>query len=84
MPCRLTVHLNNNRTLEIEKDDYEGFHTRPMGWETVCEKFEKLAKPYTDGGLRHQIIDTVQHLEKHSVKELTQLLARVQIPDNRA
>ena len=80
MPCHLSIHLNDGRTLEIEKDDYEGFHTRPMSWETVCGKFEKLAKPYTDRDLRHQIIDTVQHLEKRSVKELTQLLARVQIP----
>jgi 2-methylcitrate dehydratase len=81
MPSRLTIHLKDNRMLEIEKSDYEGFHSRPMNWETVGQKFEKLAKPFTEQDLRHSIIDIIKNLEHHTVKELTELLARVRIPD---
>jgi 2-methylcitrate dehydratase len=53
-----------------------------MGWERVCEKFEKLAQPYADQDLRRRIVDTVQGFENHTVKDLTELIAQVQIPDN--
>ncbi len=43
MPCRLVVTLRGGRILTKEKRDYEGFHTRPMGWETVIRKFEGLS-----------------------------------------
>jgi 2-methylcitrate dehydratase len=82
MPCHLTIYLKDNRRLEIEKNDYEGFYTRPMGWEMVCEKFEKLAQPYADQDLRRRIVDTVQGFENRTVKDLTELIAQVQIPDN--
>ena len=77
MPGHLKVHLRDGRILEIEKEDYHGFHTRPMNWETVRQKFEKLVRPCTDQDLRSGIIDTVHTLEKHSVSDLTHLLARV-------
>ena len=32
MPVRLTVTLKDSRVFIIERDDYEGFHTRPMPW----------------------------------------------------
>jgi 2-methylcitrate dehydratase len=77
MPGHLKIHLQGGRTLEIEKDDYHGFHTRPMNWETVRQKFETLSLPFTDRVLRAKIIDTVYSLEKHPVSDLTELLARV-------
>lgn len=77
MPGRIKIQLRDGRILEIEKEDYHGFHTRPMNWQTVCQKFEKLALPFTDRDLRSRIIDTVYHLEKHSVGDLTRLLAGV-------
>ena len=83
MRCPLAIYLKDNRTLEIEKVDYEDFHTRPMSWETVCEKFEKLAAHHTDQDLRRNIIDKVQQLENHTVKDLTKLIAQVRIPEPR-
>jgi 2-methylcitrate dehydratase len=77
MPGHLKIHLREGRILEIEKEDYHGFHTRLMDWETVCEKFEKLALPFTDRDLRSRIIDTVYNLENHSVGDLTRLLTGV-------
>lgn len=79
MPTRLTVHLKNGETHQTEKSDYEGFHTRPMSWETVSKKFEGLAEPCTTEKLREEIIETVQDFEQHEVAELMELLAEVEI-----
>jgi 2-methylcitrate dehydratase len=81
MPSRLRIHMKDDRVLEIEKKDYEGFHTRPMSWQTVFEKLEQLAEPYTSRDLRRRIFDTVQDLENHSLRDLTALLAQVKVPE---
>jgi len=77
MPTKLTVHLKNGETHSIEKSDYEGFLTRPMSWETIIQKFEGLAEPYTSKKLRNKIIDTVQNFEQHSASDLMKLLTEV-------
>ena len=78
MPVKLTVHLKDGNSFQIEKRDYEGFHTRPMSWETIIQKFERLADPYTTMDLREKIITTVQRIEEHSLSDLTQLLSEVE------
>jgi len=78
MPCRLTVTLKGGRKLVKEKRDYEGFHTRPMRWETVAAKFEQLSEPYADAGLRAEIIDAVAHLDSIRVTDLISSLRKVQ------
>ena len=80
MPCRLTVTLSDGRILTKEKRDYEGFFTRPMTWQTVVQKFERLATPYTDDSLRAQIADAVGKLETIQIADLTALLAKVRTP----
>jgi 2-methylcitrate dehydratase len=77
MPCRLVVTLRGGRILTKEKRDYEGFHTRPMGWETVTRKFEGLSHLHTNRPLREEIVDFVAHLEKTHVSDLMGLLAQV-------
>ena len=74
--------MKDKRVLEIEKKDYEGFHTRPMSWQRVFEKFDGLAEPHTAGDLRRRIFETVQQLENHSVRELTSLMALVRVPES--
>lgn len=81
MPVRIRIELKDGTEHKIEKNDYEGFFTRPMQWDTVSEKFSKLAEPYTTRDLRNRIIDTVGEMESHTADELMQLLARVQIPE---
>jgi 2-methylcitrate dehydratase len=49
MPCRIIFTLSDGRTVAKEKRDYEGFRTRPMRWETVVQKFERLSARYIDG-----------------------------------
>lgn len=79
MPCRITVSLSDGRVVGKEKQDYEGFHTRPMRWETVVQKFERLSSPYTDAPLRLKIIDAVADMDSIQIAYLMRLLAKVQI-----
>lgn len=79
MPTKLTVHLKNGETHAIKKRDYEGFHTRPMSWEAIIQKFKGLAKPYTSEELRDQIVEIVRDFEQHSVSDLMKLLTKVQL-----
>ncbi len=74
MPCHITIELKDGQTLSLEKQDYEGFYTRPMSWEKVVAKFERLATPYTDAAQRASIIETIALLESKDVAELTELL----------
>ncbi len=75
MPCRISVRLGNGQTLKIEKKDYEGFHARPMSWETARRKFDGLASR-AGPALRAEIVDAVRHLEDIRVADLCGLLAR--------
>ena len=74
MPCRIQITLKDGRELSVEKQDYEGFHTRPMSWEQVVAKFERLAAPYTIMEQRTSIVELVAHLETNNVEQLTGLL----------
>ncbi len=74
MPCHIQITLKDGRELSIEKQDYEGFSTRPMSWEKAVAKFERLAAPYTDAAQRAAILETVAHLETKEVAQLTELL----------
>lgn len=79
MPLKITVYLKNGNKYAIEKTYYEGFHTRPMSWETITQKFEKLSEPYTTSELREQIIGRVWDIENHSVPDLMKLLEDVRL-----
>jgi 2-methylcitrate dehydratase len=74
VPCRLTIRLRGNRILVKEKDDYEGFLTRPMRWETVVRKFERLSEPQAGRFNRRALVDAVANLDSIRIAELTALL----------
>ena len=80
MPCHLTVRLRGGKVVESERDDYEGFFTRPMSWESVVRKFERLSGVYVDAGLRHAIVSAVEGLEQVAVQDLAGLLERIPAP----
>jgi 2-methylcitrate dehydratase len=80
MVCDIRIHANGE-VYETQKEDYEGFHTRPMSWSTVSEKFARLAEPYTDAVLRDDIINAVQDLETLPATDLFDLLAQVETPE---
>lgn len=77
MPCRVTLLLNDGRTLTETAGDYPGFFTRPMSKNEVFAKFERLAAPYASENLRHAIAETVERLDTLRVSELTSLLSEV-------
>ena len=74
MPCRIQIILKDGRQLRNEKQDYEGFYTRPLSWEKAVAKFERLVAPSTDVAQRAAIAETVAHLETKEVAQLTELL----------
>jgi 2-methylcitrate dehydratase len=77
LPCRITVRLDAGRVLSIEKNDYEGFLSRPMSWERAVEKFQRLSERHAGNSLREQIIGAVENLDKAKVRQLTDLLQKV-------
>ena len=77
MPCRIEVKLRDGRRLAVEKTDYEGFHTRPMPWEAVVKKFDRLSAPHAGDTLRGEIVEAVRRLDDLAVGDLVGLLARV-------
>ena len=80
MVCDLRIHADGD-VYETHKEDYEGFHTKPMSWDTVSEKFTRLAEPYTDAALRHDLIGAVEDLNTIPASDLFDLLAQVETPD---
>ena len=77
MPMRLRVRLANGRVVEAEKRDYEGFTTRPMGWEGAARKFHGLASRFAAGPLRERLVYTIARLDRVKVTDLTALLSKV-------
>jgi 2-methylcitrate dehydratase len=76
MACRVTVALHDGRRFEIEKRDYEGFHTRPMSPQRVAAKFHDIAGPFIAADIRDEIVDAVVRLDDLTVRQLTTLLGR--------
>jgi 2-methylcitrate dehydratase len=81
--ARVRVHLRDGRTLARDQHDYEGFHTRPMGWEAVTAKFDRLAAPHVEAERRARIAEAVRRLDELQVDELTRLLETPSSPDLR-
>lgn len=75
MPCRIQIKLKSGQTVRTEKQDYEGFYTRPLSFEQVAARFARLAASSTDAGQRAAIIETVACLETVEIQQLTALLA---------
>jgi len=76
MSCRLHVRLRDGLVLTKEKSDYEGFHSRPIGWARIGAKFERLASPYTAASQRSEILSAIAGIEKTDARTLMALLGR--------
>ncbi|MGE5313723.1 MAG: MmgE/PrpD family protein [Acidobacteriota bacterium] len=74
MPCRITVTLADGRQYVKEKNDYEGFFTRPMRWDTVVQKFRLLTNPVISREHQERIIGAVRELETMRIRKLFVLL----------
>src|SRR5205823_2149415 len=52
MVSHTKITLQDGTVLNLQKKDYEGFHSHPMKWEEVISKFDKLASEHTTTALR--------------------------------
>jgi 2-methylcitrate dehydratase len=77
VPCQVRVKMRGGAIHEIEKRDFRGFLTNPMSWDAVEAKFSRLARPFTEAGLRREIVAAVRELETTTAAELGGLLRRV-------
>ncbi|MCJ2088495.1 MmgE/PrpD family protein [Methylobacterium sp. E-005] len=76
--ARLTITFADGQVVTGEARDYDGYHTRPMSWDQVQGKFDRLtAGNLPDAGLRRAIAEAVDGLEGIRAKDLTGLLAQV-------
>lgn len=81
MPCHVAVWLDNGVRLEIEKSGYRGFHTDPMDWTDLLDKFNYLTRPFLEQSLQREIINAIDKLDEIEVAELTSLLSRARSPE---
>lgn len=77
LSCKISITLDSGRRLEIEKQDYEGFFTRPMPVDKVIQKFRRLTSKFMDLTLQDKLVDTVLNMEKSSTVELMEILSSV-------
>ncbi len=79
MPAKITVRLQDGTTIEHEVQDYPGLASHPFSWEDEVEKFDRLVAGRVDAVLSQEIKDAVLSLEGIQVKDLMELLSRVQV-----
>jgi 2-methylcitrate dehydratase len=77
MPSRIHITLNDGHVLTREKRDYEGFLTRPMGWNAITKKFEQLTQARISPQLQREIEEAVANLDNIQVSEFTSLLEKI-------
>ncbi len=74
MPVAIEVATKNKKTLKIQKNDYEGFFTRPITWEHAVAKFTALSQKRLAKAHQEHIIEVVSKLETFDITVLTKLL----------
>lgn len=72
--CRIAITTVDGSTVSIEKTDYEGFKTRPMGWEQTAEKARELWCGNGDLAALEDVFAIVRDLESADVAALTSAL----------
>ncbi|HEX4160377.1 MAG TPA: MmgE/PrpD family protein [Rhizomicrobium sp.] len=78
MPARIMVRLQDGTVIEHEVQDFPGLASRPFTWDDSVEKFDRLVAGRVDGSVSHEIKEAVRLLESIQVKDLMQLLDRVE------
>jgi 2-methylcitrate dehydratase len=72
--ARIRLYLRSGEVLEREQHDYEGFVTRPMKWDTVAQKFDRLASAHVDAKRGEEIKEAVAALDRIETRQLTDML----------
>ena len=77
MAVDITLLFKDGSKLEVKKSDYEVFHSRPASWEFITQKFHNLSSGFVEEPLRNEIISTVKDLEHYKIRDLINLLEKV-------
>ena len=70
------IILKDGKEYSLEKEDFYGFHTRPMSWADVEKKFKKLAQRNMDRSGQNEVIEIISDFEHRNVKDLIKVLSR--------
>jgi 2-methylcitrate dehydratase len=73
-PVKLTLRMMDGAEHVVEKEDWDGFTTRPWDFPRAREKFDRLAAASAPQELRDEIARVVERLEDHTASELAELL----------
>jgi 2-methylcitrate dehydratase len=77
MASRVTVILQDGRSLSREVTDYPGLNAPPLAWKQVLHKFDSLTSGHMTPDQSRRIVDVIRHLETIHVADLMRLLADV-------
>jgi 2-methylcitrate dehydratase len=80
MPCRVSIRLNNGRSVSMEADSYPCLGSPPFSWEDIAQKFRKLVAPHATPETSREIVEAVKALDGIRVSDLTHLLSVVNQP----
>jgi 2-methylcitrate dehydratase len=80
LPAELEVEMQNGTILQAFRDDYHGFHTKPLDWTTARAKFDRVAHAFTTTAERDALADVIATLEERPVAALTALLGALRAP----
>lgn len=76
-PARVTVGLRDGRRPEILLTDCRGDPSRPLSWDELVDKFDRLANPHSSQPARAEFVNAVTNLtERDDVGSLIGMLAR--------
>jgi 2-methylcitrate dehydratase len=75
---KIEVKLKSGQEYCCEKEDHEGFFTRPFSWQKTIDKFQRLSADIIDKARQHQIIQTVKNLDQVDMSSLLQLIMQIQ------
>jgi 2-methylcitrate dehydratase len=77
LPADLEVELRDGTVLRAQRRDYHGFYTNPFDWAAARQKFDRVARQFTDAAERDAIADVVATFPERPVTDLTRLLGRI-------
>lgn len=77
VPSKVEIVLADGRKLEKKKEDFHGFHTRPMQWEDVIGKFRRLSSGCITEEQQTRLIDQVQNLEMQDMSAFSRQLSEL-------
>ncbi|EGE53827.1 MmgE/PrpD family protein [Streptococcus parauberis] len=76
MAIKLEIETNDGQVYVVNKDDYQGFTSRPASWDVLLEKYNLLTTNI-DAELASNIAKTIENIENIEITELTDLLAKI-------